>query len=64
MIHVSGTNLLTYINWICDNSSHACFPHLFFLCVRGRMCLKGNGGEKEKENKGVERERASKERDS
>lgn len=24
MIHVSETNLLTYINWICDNASRTC----------------------------------------
>lgn len=28
MIRVTGINLLTYINWICDDSSHTRFSEL------------------------------------
>lgn len=28
MIRVTGINLLTYINWLCDDISHTRFPSL------------------------------------
>lgn len=41
MIHVSETNLLTYINWMCDNSSRTCVE-----TGRGERGRKGGGEEK------------------
>lgn len=49
MIRVTGINLLTYINWICDDSSHTRFSNLKKKKERMREGLEGGGGEGEGE---------------
>lgn len=54
MIRVTGINLLTYINWICDDSSHTRFSDLKKREDKGGAERRG----------GVEREREREERKS
>ena len=52
MIRVTGINLLTYINWICDDSSHTRFSDLKKRKGRKGRGGGGGGGRGEGEGKG------------
>lgn len=49
MIRVTGINLLTYINWICDDSSHTRFSDLKKREDKGGAERRGGGGKGEGE---------------
>lgn len=56
MIRVTGINLLTYINWICDDSSHTRFSDLKKREDKGGAERRGGGwkgrGRERKGNQG------------
>lgn len=54
MIRVTGINLLTYINWICDDSSHTRFSDLKKKKERIREGLEGGGWEGRGRERGKE----------